>query len=398
MTRPRVLILAPTNLQTDGRILRQIDVLSEYAELSVVCRGASNNLNDVKQVVIPQNSSSTLRRTKKAWRLATLRSGLHKTLYWSQNWVREMVSECRQLGSFDVIVANDLETLPVASKVAGHARIVFDAHEFYPGQHPPKGDGHRLNLQADSLCREYLRYAQGMMTTAPEMSEHYFNTYGIYAEDIPNCPRYENITIKFRSSDEPIRLIYHGACRTGRGIEAAIDGVLSSSSQFELFLMFAGSRTPEVAIHADQAAANSSRIHLIPAVHPAKIASRISEFDIGVSTLESNALNHHLTTANKFFEAIQARLAVISGPQRAVQRLTKELNVGWSLEHVTAEAFAKTLAETNHKQITEFKTNADRAARDVCLEAYAPKILKTVLPDIFTSHQHPPQTIHNRSA
>lgn len=398
MARPRVLILAPTDLQVDGRILRQIDVLSEYADIIVVCRGASKSLKDIKQVVIPRGSSVSMRRVKKAWRLATLRSGLYNVNYWSQSWVRKMISECRKLGPFDTVVANDLETLPIASTVAGDARIVFDAHEFYPGQHPPHGEGDRLNQQAGSLCRQFLPGVKGMMTTAPEMSEHYLNEFGITSEDVPNCPRYENLPVRQPSQDEPIRLIYHGACRKGRGIEAAIDGVLRSGSRFELFLMFAGSKNSEVARHADQAASSSSRIHQIDPVSPEQIASRISQFDIGVSTLESNALNHHLTTANKFFEAIQARLAVITGPQRAVRRLTEELAVGWSIEEVTGDAFAEILANSSGEQIANFKENADQASRKVCLEAYAPRIIRTVLPDVKINEYPITESVNGHAA
>src|SRR5205807_1450906 len=54
--------------------------------------------------------------------------------YWRKPLVKEALQQLAGV-KVDAIIANDLDTLPLALRVAGAAKILFDAHEYAPREY-----------------------------------------------------------------------------------------------------------------------------------------------------------------------------------------------------------------------------------------------------------------------
>src|SRR5690242_13673236 len=117
----KVLVITFSNLKTDARVKRQISFFGDGFDVEVVCLDAPGGYTWTKiQSARPGliNKMITgifllLRRYEKAYQL----------LY-GQN--------LHLAKDFDLIVANDIESLPLAFQLKGTAKIIFDAHEYAP--------------------------------------------------------------------------------------------------------------------------------------------------------------------------------------------------------------------------------------------------------------------------
>jgi hypothetical protein len=109
-----------------------------------------------------------------------------------------------------------------------------------------------------------------------------------------------------------------------------------------------------------------------------KIPSTINQYDIGVYPLEPRCLNEELALPNKFFEFVQARLAIAIGPSTEMARLVRKHDLGVVAEDFSAQSMANAISALSPEDILRYKENSDAAARDLSFDAQAPLFLRTV--------------------
>ena len=68
---------------------------------------------------------------RKLWEGVQLLLRRYESHYWGMIHVRELQRKLEEI-SFDVAIANDLETLPLAHSLAGRRPVILDAHEYAP--------------------------------------------------------------------------------------------------------------------------------------------------------------------------------------------------------------------------------------------------------------------------
>ena len=126
---------------------------------------------------------------------------------------------------YDIVHANDLNTLPQAISAARGAKIVYDSHEVQTDRTGyGKGQG--------GLERHLLRFVDRTMVENDTRADYHASLYGerpavlhnypFYHEEVPQ-PRsvHQEIGIK---EDEPI-LLYQGGIQEGRGLERLIEAM-----------------------------------------------------------------------------------------------------------------------------------------------------------------------------
>ena len=126
-----ILIIVFSEVSRDPRVIRQIETLSNRFEVTVAGFG-EQPAGDIKYVRIRKDPSSSL--YKKAFRAARLITGSYESYYWKLPYVRAAVDAIRE-GGYDLVIANDISTLPLALEVADGKPVLFDAHEYYPRQY-----------------------------------------------------------------------------------------------------------------------------------------------------------------------------------------------------------------------------------------------------------------------
>ncbi len=179
----RILVISFSDLQRDPRVRRQIKALRQ--EHTITAAG----LGDPKITGVGFVACALPPRTlaRKIMEAAELALHQYEQYYWSLPHVIELQAKLVDV-DFELIVANDVDTLPVALRVAGTRPVVIDAHEYSPREFEDKLVW-RLTRQgfAQHLCSRELRSgtdsgAQRSALASPFPQDY---AWGHFAHDSP---------------------------------------------------------------------------------------------------------------------------------------------------------------------------------------------------------------------
>jgi hypothetical protein len=358
-----IAVLSASNVNRDSRILRQLNAVRKLG--SVVCISPGTlSISGVDHISIDckENRNIWSRRFAKARRIAMLGLGAHESFYWSDPTVRLLASRLSSISS-RIVIANDLEPFPVAVRYGGQAAVVFDAHEYYPGQQSENSLNGRLwNRHSEHLCRRYIPSAALMATVAPGIAKLYNELCGVICIQLPNCPASAECTPAPIRSGAKIRLVHHGAYRRSRGIERLVKMVSRLPDRYELHLILTGDRKSANFIELEQKATETGRVFIHNPVSPTEIVQEINKYDIGVYILDPVNVNHRHALPNKFFEFIQARLAVAIGPSPEMATIVEQHKLGVVAGKFCEKELASLLTNLSQTEIEKLKENSHNIA------------------------------------
>ena len=372
MNRPSILCLSFSDLATDPRVRRQMHLLTQVGNVSAA------GLGDPRMDGVQFINVACRRKTLLPRLLAALRLKLHcfETHYWSINCVRRAAAALRGRG-FDLIVANDAETWPLAIALRGLGRVLFDAHEFAPREFEDLWWWRLLvRPSRDYICRQYLPRADGVVTVCAGIAEELQRCYGVRPAVVMNAAAYRPAP----PGPVPpgrIRMIHHGVALRSRKIENMIRALDLLDERFTLDLMLVGQDT--CYLTSLQALARARpRVRFRTAVPTERIPEETRDYELGLFLLEPTNFNYLHALPNKFFEFVQARLAVAIGPSPEMARLVRAHDLGVVAEDFTPAALARALQTLTVGKIAHYKQNAHRAAAILCWEHESKILLNEV--------------------
>jgi hypothetical protein len=191
-----------------------------------------------------------------------------------------------------------------------------------------------------------------------------------------NAPSYQHLE-PTPVSVEIVRMIHHGAAIPSRKLELMIEMMQFLDSRFHLDLMLVSS-DQNYLNHIRSLAAGEARIRFIEPVAMLDIPHFTNGYDIGVFLLPPVNFNYAYALPNKFFEFVQARLAVAIGPSPEMARLVELYGVGVVAEDFTPRSLAVRLNELTAQDITKFKLASHVAARELCFSKSSELLLGEV--------------------
>ncbi len=370
----RALVLSFSPIARDPRVMRQVRALAPRFELTVAGFGEPpQGVARFVKLAWPQGPRISLARAGKALLLAARR---FETYYWKLAYVKQG-REALNGSRFDLVVANDVNTLPLALALADGAPVLFDAHEYSPREFEDRLVFRLLRAPyLDYLCRRYLSRARAVTTVAEGIADAYFAGYGVRADVVPSAPAYAELR---PGAVDPtrVRMVHHGAAAPSRKLELMIGAMDLLDERFELDLMLVPGDPRYIARIADMAKRNA-RIRVLPPVRMEEIVPFTNQYDVGLFLLPPTNFNYAHALPNKFFEFIQARLAVAIGPSPEMKRLVDRYDCGVVSEDFTPQSLARALSALNPERLAELKANADRAAAELCWEKQEPVFLAAV--------------------
>ncbi|SFB30767.1 glycosyltransferase family protein [Algoriphagus aquimarinus] len=345
-------------MNSDPRVLRQIAFFRKY-NFEIVLSGLTYQGSDAFYPLVKEKS-----RLSRAVKLGVMVARLCRPR------VKEFLhnSSFGELSShpveFDLIIANDAETWPLAIALKdshANAKIVFDAHEFYPRQFTDDLKWNWFHKRfANFLCKKFIRQADVLITVCDGLADAY-STYT--SKEIPvvlNAPKYQS-KLKPNATTGTIRLVHHGIANRSRKIEKMIELMDSLDSRFELNFMLMP--TDEAYFQELKIMSEGKAINFLDTVETEAIPSYLNQFDIGLFYLEPVNFNYTFALPNKFFEFIQARLAIAIGPSTEMKRIVEKESLGVVAEEFDVLKLAYSLNSLTSKDIDQLKANTDRVAR-----------------------------------
>ena len=123
-------------------------------------------------------------------------------------------------------------------------------------------------------------------------------------------------------------------------------------------------------------AAGTRNIQFLPPVEMNQIVPFSAQYDIGLFLLEPTNFNYLHALPNKFFEFLQARLAVAIGPSPEMARIISQFGCGLVAQSFEPQALAKELNRLDAGTLDKMKAQSSQAATVHCAERNA-DLLKT---------------------
>jgi hypothetical protein len=364
----RILILAYSDLNHDARVARQVNFLSERYQLTIACfdapKSEKHELFHIKRI----KPSLFQKLIGSIFLLTGLFELAYKVIYDFPVLRKQLKSR-----NFDIIIANDIESLPLAFKIKKKEKILFDAHEFAPRHFEDKLVW-RIFFQRFNkyLCKKYLPRIDLMITVGTGLAKEYANHYPVKPVVVTNANYYINLT-PTPVDEKKIRLIHHGAANPSRQLEIMIDMMEYLDERFTLDLMLL---TPTIANKKTRGYLDSlkalikdnPRIKIIPPVKSSEVVSFIHSYDMGVFLLPPINFNYANTLPNKLFDFIQARLAIAIGPTPEMASLVNTYNLGVVSNAFSPQSLAEKLNSLTVEEISFCKSQSDKHAKELSAE------------------------------
>jgi hypothetical protein len=355
---PKVLIISYSDIDRDPRVLRQIDFFNRQGyQILLSALDYQGSLSFYPLI----KSKKTLAR---ALKLAVMIGRLNRLRVWDFMRHSSAVDILKDHPELDLIIANDAETWPIGSFLKRNnkeTKLILDAHEFYPTQFTDNLKWTWFHSRfATFICKNYISHADLLITVCDGLAEAYGPYTTKEVQVVMNAPKYES-KITPVPTGETIRIVHHGIANRSRKIEKMIELLDTLDTRFELnFILMP---TDEIYLQELKKLAQGKSIKFFDPVATESISNFINQFDIGLFYLEPVNFNYTFALPNKFFEFIQARLAIAIGPSIEMKKIVKREMLGIISDEFDVKELATSLNSLTSKDIDHFKSNANRVAK-----------------------------------
>lgn len=355
----RVLVVSFSPLRSDARVLRQLRLLAaEGYRVSTLGYGEApdgvqEHLRLPDEVVSWHKDRARLmtRRFRSAYRTAPVVQAAVRLLHGRE-------------GSYDVVLANDIDTLPLALDLAPAGGVHADLHEYHSRQ---REELLRWRLFVAPyyrwLVRTYGPRADSVTTVGHRLAERYEEEFGLRCGVVYNAPGQADLPVG--EVGDPVRIVHAGHATPGRlGTVLEAMELVTSGASLDLYLVQGGGYAEELA----ERYADDPRVRVHGAVPPAELVRTLNDYDVGIHILAPVSFNHRYAMPNKLFDYVQARLGVLIGPSPEMAGVVREHELGWVSADFSAQAVARTIDGLTREEVARAKAASARAAQVLCAE------------------------------
>jgi hypothetical protein len=267
------------------------------------------------------------------------------------------------------------------------AKIYFDAHEYSIYEHKKSFKWYFFMQPIIKYAFKKYKKDINIMTTVCEglarKYEHFLRFPKGFIKVITNAPEYRENLKPSNIKDNKIRLIHHGGAWKVRKIEIMIEIMnYLDPEKYELTFMLVQDN-PEYYEYLIKKAQPYKNIYFIDPVPFNEIAKTINDYDIGIFLLLPEIISYKYALPNKFFEFIQARLAIAIGPSIEMVKIVERYNLGIYSKEFTPISLAEAIKKLTPEKIMEYKNNSDKYAKELSAEENIKKI-KEIISELDT--------------
>lgn len=278
-------------------------------------------------------------------------------------------------GQYDLVLASDYHfvpwfgdttTFPRDRKVA---HVHLDLHEWFPPKLPTYVRGYQIIRPYHRWMRTFFVHPiVDTRSVAGATAQFYVDEFGIETPLlVRNMPPREELT-PTPVDPERIELIHHGLASWIRGFREMVDAMPLVDERFHLTFMLNGPESMIAELRA-YIEPQKDRIDIVPPVPMRDLAKEINPFDVEVMFFPPVTENLMWTLPNKLFEAIQGRLALVTGPTLLMKQAVEEFGNGVVTAGWTPRDLADAINGLTAESVTAMKQASDRAADTANAEA-----------------------------
>lgn len=357
MTRARLLILSYSPIHSDARVLKQVALFRDRYDVTT-CGYGPAPAGVVDHVEIPAGLL--------AWRLdrRLVVARRYREALRTQEVNAHLVGRLPR-DHFDVVLADDLDSVPLALTLRPRGGVHADLHEYGPKQK----DSWRFRVFVAPylrwVVRNFANRAASVSTVGQGLADEYRREFGLEASVVTNATPFHDL--KPSEVHEPLALVHSGAALPERHLEIMIDAMaqLTRPATLDLYLT---RNDPAYIDRLRERAASSGRVRILDPVPYRDLVRTLQRYDVGVFVLPPVSFSYRWTLPNKLFDFLQARLAVVVSPSPEMARLVTRHSFGFVTEDFSSAALARVLESLTPEAVAQAKRAADVAARELAAE------------------------------
>jgi glycosyltransferase involved in cell wall biosynthesis len=280
---------------------------------------------------------------------------------------------------FDLVIANDLDSLPAARLAAWCKRkkLVYDTHEYFTGT--PEVISRPLVFRIwKALERGLFPRHTPVIAVNKSIASLYEEEYSIRGiHVVRNLPLFREAvkSASRRELDLPegkhIILLQGSGINVDRGAEELAEAMHPDYGLKDVLLLIIGGGN---AIESVKSIANKpelkSRIRFMEKMPYDKLFQYTVHADIGVSIDKDSGLNYRFSLPNKLFDYMMAGVPVLISPLPELMLILEQYQTGKSIKNHDPAHIAKCLKEmlNDTGQMKAWKENCLIAAKELCWE------------------------------
>ncbi|MBS1646325.1 MAG: hypothetical protein JST67_03170, partial [Bacteroidetes bacterium] len=259
-----------------------------------------------------------------------------------------------------------------------NVNIIFNAHEYYPLEFDDLDEWIK-NTQPTYLhiAKTYLNKVNICFCVGQIIADKYKQEFGLHSVVIPNAKPFYDLQPTLLKEGEKIKIIHHGGAAKSRKIELTIEMMQYLGQGFQLDLILVPG-SEEYIEEIKEKAKPYSNIRFLEPVPLYDIPTFLNTYDIGLFLLPPTNYNYANALPNKFFEFVQARLAIAIAPSPEMALLTQKYDLGVVAPDFTPQALANKIKELTVEKIMYHKNQCHKHAKELNSGVYQDLIKKTV--------------------
>lgn len=337
--------------------------------------------------LLRSDRSAAIWLAKRAWSsvegvFTVVAPALADGIYWRRSPDYRRLLSLGRAQMADFWLGSDWTSLPIVQRLALEAGVPYgyDAHEFAVDEY---GHSRRWRLLHRPLVRAIerkgARGAAFVVSVSEGIAKRLMQAHALSAIPtvVRNIPTYE--ALPFRPAQPPYRILYHGLVSPGRGLENCITAMALLPAGMTLTIR--GPAAPTYRAHLEDLARSCGASHRIIFATPVpmvELVARANEFDIGIFAIPNHSEQNTYVLPNKFFEYVMAGLALCVSDLPEMTQLVGAYGLGETIRNTDPSSIATALARLDTKTIEAAKKASLRAARELCWEVEARKLLVLV--------------------
>lgn len=290
--------------------------------------------------------------------------------------------------NYHLIVAHDIELLPlildseISPNEFKNATKHVDLHELHEFESPVSGTlaliwrllAFRLRPYHEWLLSLLRSSNLSVATVVNQSIGEWYLSQGYLKEFtvVKNCAPHRESSFARRVS-ESLDFVYHGRYFKRRGLEHLVRASLAMRPVDTMHFMLTGNRSEVDRFRKKALKVNRNLVFHEP-VKMSMVSARLSEFDVEVIYYEPTSQNLALTLPNKFFEAVQGHLAIVSGPSKELARHISEYELGKVTGEWGVRPLGLVLSSITRDEVEVMRENSHKFSRELSSEAESTKL------------------------
>ncbi|MDP4239839.1 MAG: glycosyltransferase [Bacteroidota bacterium] len=275
----------------------------------------------------------------------------------------------------DLIVANDLDTLPaayMAAKLRGK-RIIYDTHEYYT--ETPELVNRKLTQAIWKKLEDYFfPKLTDILTVNCSIAKLYSDKYHKTVHVSRNIPlTFTPDRLKTREElglpeDKHILILQGTGINVERGAEEA---VLAMQYLQDTILLVVGSGDVFPALHNIIKANNlQEKVIFKPKMPFAELRQYTMNSDLGLAIDKDTNLNYHFSLPNKLFDYIHSGIPTLSSGLVELKQIIDRYDIGYYIQNHDPKHIASVIEDifADKSRYEKMKQNTMKAREELCWE------------------------------